>query len=143
MIEFKFDVEMRMTRGSDLMMMLAEALKENLPANFSAPDTEPPILTICKDKCYEMNLEANFNISMIDEKYDIVAFEHGKKLSGQSIPVELLIQQSRSSYVFFSRDHPLTQSRLLNIGVDMTERKIKKAIYRMLRPVIRTPDIQS
>jgi hypothetical protein len=24
----------------------------------------------------------------------------------------------------------------------MTERKIKKAIYRMLRPIIRTPDIQ-
>ncbi len=40
------------------------------------------------------------------------------------------------------KDQKLTQSRLLTIGVDMTERKIKKAIYRMFKPIIRTPDIQ-
>jgi len=38
-----------------------------------------------------MNLEPNFGLSMIDEKYDIIAFEQGKKLTGQSIEVELLI----------------------------------------------------
>ena len=91
------------------MMMLDEAFKEAIPTyHSSAPETEPPILTICKDKRYEMNLEPNFGLSMIDEKYDIIAFEQGKKLSGQSIEVELLIQQSRTSYVFFSRDHQLT-----------------------------------
>jgi hypothetical protein len=125
------------------MQMLDEAFKEHLPNYVSAaPDIEPPVLTICKDKRYEMNLEPNFGLSMIDEKYDIIAFEQGKKLTGQSYEVELLIQQSRSSYYFFTRDHLLTQSRLLTIGSDMSERKIKKAIYRMLRPVIRSPDIQ-
>ena len=81
--EFKFDIEARQTRGSDLMMMLEEAFKEAIPTyHSSAPETEPPILTICKDKRYEMNLEPNFGLSMIDEKYDIIAFEQGKKLSG-------------------------------------------------------------
>jgi hypothetical protein len=76
----------------DIIQMLEEAFKEHLPAYLQAtPDVEPPVLTICKDKRYEMNLEPNFGLSMIDEKYDIIAFEQGKKLSGQSIEVELLI----------------------------------------------------
>ena len=34
---------------------------------------------------------------------------------------------------------PITHSRVLSIGLDMTERKIKKRIYKMLRPLLKTP----
>jgi len=43
---------------------------------------EEPILGVCKDGRYEMTLEPNYGISMIDEKYEIVAFEQSKKPAG-------------------------------------------------------------
>jgi hypothetical protein len=39
-----------------------------------------------------MTFEPNFSISMIEDKYDIVAFERGKQPAGQYVEIELLIQ---------------------------------------------------
>ena len=33
---------------------------------------------MCKDSRYEMTLETQYNVSMVDDKYEIVAFERGK-----------------------------------------------------------------
>jgi len=33
---------------------------------------------MCKDSRYEMTLEPQYNVSMVDDKYEIVAFERGK-----------------------------------------------------------------
>ena len=38
-----------------------------------------------------MTMEQNFGISMVDEKYNIVAFERGKTPAGQSFEVEIVI----------------------------------------------------
>ena len=42
---------------------------------------------------------------------------------------------------FWSVPKPVTHSRVLAIGTEMTERKIKKRIYKMLQPIVVRPYI--
>ena len=73
--------------------MLEQALTDNgvVPAQQKTASSEQPILAVCKDNRYEMTMEQNFGISMVDEKYNIVAFERGKTPAGQSFEVEIVI----------------------------------------------------
>jgi len=42
---------------------------------------------------------------------------------------------------FFSQNKQLTVSRIIYLKKDLTERKIKKRIFKMLRPLIQSPEI--
>lgn len=71
---------------------------------------------------------------------EIHAFERPFQ-GNDSYAVELMIQQPRSSFMFFSQNKQLTVSRIVSLKKDLTERKIKKRIFKILRPLIQAPEI--
>lgn len=87
---------------------------------------------------FAMNNETLGDI--ITDGYEIHAFE--RPYSGNDYyQVELMIQQPRSSLWFFSQNKQLTMSRIVSLKKDITERKIKKRIFKILRPLIQAPEI--
>lgn len=51
--------------------------------------------------------------------------------------MEIVFKQSCSSYIIWSGQQIVAQSRVLSLGMDLTEKKIKKRIYRFIRPLLR------
>jgi len=49
--------------------------------------------------------------------------------------------QNKRSYFFYSENKPLTMSRMLILQKSLTERQIKKKIFKLMRPLIQAPDI--
>jgi hypothetical protein len=59
-------------------------------------------LILSKDKRLEANLKPGMDLSVIEDKYEIVAFERFSK-KAKTFELEIIIQQQRSSYVLFSK----------------------------------------
>ena len=95
---------------------------------------------MCKDKRIEMHFDPQCTLTMFEPSHELVAFEVPKKEKGTYL-VELSLQQTRSSYLMWSAQVPLAQSRFIALRPEMTEKDVKLEVFRMLRPLIRAPDI--
>jgi hypothetical protein len=79
-------------------------------------------------------------LSVIDEGYELNAFEFLPKEKHQ-YRVELLIQQTRTNYMFYKSQVAAAQSRILHLDERMTKAELQLAVFRFLRPALRAPDI--
>ncbi len=71
-MQFTFFLETSQSRASDLQKILQKAISKN-SKEFVNP--EPPQMFICREQRIEMPLELCFSLSVIEEKFEIVAFE--------------------------------------------------------------------
>ena len=108
------------------------------PEEFTAP-----ILCITKDNRIEMMARSEFTISMIERGFKLVALEREPHISDikKLVPVQLMITQTRSSFVLYRYPHLLTQSRIMVMRKDWTVKQVKKHIFKLFRPVIQGPMI--
>lgn len=87
-----------------------------------------------------LNLSRNDTIlSELDKSSHLVAVER-EVYEGQEIhdlcPVEIVIMQPKRSYFIFNEQKPMTMSRVLLLHKSLSERQIKKKIFKMMRPLI-------
>ena len=78
---------------------------------------------------------------MFESSHELVAFQMPPNQEKGTYLVELSLQQLKTSYVIWSTPAPLAQSRFVVLRPEMTEKEVKLAVFRMLRPLIRAPDI--
>lgn len=68
------------------------------------------MIALCKENRIEMLCRNNFYIGNLDRGYELVALERSlmSKETEKDVNVELMITQTRSSYLMFSKQHILT-----------------------------------
>lgn len=104
-------------------------------------DIAHPIICISKDLKIERLIRSDFELRDLEKGYKIVAMErpeHEKDTSKVAV-VQLMMTQQRSSYMMWSKQQCLNQSRVLILNKDWTCREVKKHIFKIFRPIIQGP----
>lgn len=126
---------------------MRQAIYQNMLAEgeeVKLEDVQYPIICVSKDNKIEMMARSDFEINCLDRGYKLVALErqqHDLEMS-KIIPVQLMISQTKSSYMIYKAPQLITHSRILIFNKESTVRQIKKKIFQLFRPIIQglSPD---
>lgn len=97
----------------DVKTKILEGLQQYAKEQGLDSEIQPPLIALGKSNRIEMLCTARMFTSSVDKGYELIALERSpiaytSSLKDEAINVELMITQTRSNYLFMSKQQPLT-----------------------------------